>query len=47
MSKRSLFAAAFLGTTPLLVPLQLQAFFGFFGGGFSFDTGWGGWGGPG
>lgn len=47
MSKRSVFAAALLGTVLLSVPLQSQAFFGFFGGGFSFGTGWGGWGGPG
>lgn len=47
MNKRSVFAAAFLGTVLLLVPLQSQAFFGFFGGGFSFGTGWSGWGGPG
>jgi hypothetical protein len=47
MKKRSVFGAAFLGTILFLVPLQSQAFFGFFGGGFSFGTGWGGWGGPG
>jgi hypothetical protein len=47
MSKRSVFAAALLGTILLVVPLQSQAFFGFFGGGFSFGTGWSGWGGPG
>jgi hypothetical protein len=47
MNKRSVFAAALLGTVLLLVPLQSQAFFGFFGGGFSVGTGWGGWGGPG
>jgi hypothetical protein len=47
MKKRSVLAAALLGTLLLLVPVQSQAFFGFFGGGFSFGTGWGGWGGPG
>jgi hypothetical protein len=41
--------AALLGTLLLAVPAQSQAFFGFFGGGFSFGFGggWGGWGGPG
>ncbi|KAA6182308.1 hypothetical protein F2Q65_18125 [Thiohalocapsa marina] len=47
MKKRYVLAAALLGTLLLAVPLQSQAFFGFFGGGFSFGTGWGGWGGPG
>jgi hypothetical protein len=47
MRRHSTFLAAVLGTLLLAVPLQSQAFFGFFGGGFSFGTGWGGWGGPG
>jgi hypothetical protein len=49
MKKRFIFATALVGTLLLAVPLQSQAFFGFFGGGFSFGfgTGWGGWGGPG
>lgn len=39
---------AFLATLMLTVPTDSEAFFGFFGGGFSFGfgSGWG-WGGPG
>jgi hypothetical protein len=47
MRRHSVMLAALLGTLLLCIPLQSQAFFGFFGGGFSFGTGWGGWGGPG
>jgi hypothetical protein len=49
MRRRSVLLAALLGSVLMAVPLQSQAFFGFFGGGFSFGfgTGWGGWGGPG
>jgi hypothetical protein len=47
MRRHSVILAATLGTMLMLVPLQSQAFFGCFGGGFSFGTGWSGWGGPG
>ncbi len=47
MRRHSIVLASLFGTLLMLVPLQSQAFFGFFGGGFSFGTGWGGWGGPG
>ena len=49
MRGRKAFLTALLGTLLLAVPAQSQAFFGFFGGGFSFGFGggWGGWGGPG
>jgi hypothetical protein len=47
MRRHSIALAALFGTLLMLVPLQSQAFFGFFGGGFSFGTGWSGWGGPG
>ena len=47
MRRHSIVLAALFGTLLMLVPLQSQAFFGFFGGGFSVGTGWGGWGGPG
>lgn len=47
MRRGSIVVAALFGTLLMFVPLQSQAFFGFFGGGFSFGTGWGGWGGPG
>jgi hypothetical protein len=47
MRRHSIMLAALLGTVLMAVPLQSQAFFGFFGGGFSFGTGWSGWGGPG
>jgi len=47
MRRHSIALAALFGTLLMLVPLQSQAFFGFFGGGFGFGTGWSGWGGPG
>lgn len=49
MKKRSAFATALLATLLLAVPVESKAFFGFFGGGFSFGFGggFGGWGGPG
>jgi len=47
MKKRSAFTTALLTTLLLAVPVESQAFFGFFGGGFSFGGGFGGWGGPG
>jgi hypothetical protein len=49
MRRHSFLLGAFLGTLLLAIPVQSQAFFGFFGGGFSmgFGGGWSGWGGPG
>ena len=49
MKRHSILLTALLGTLLLVIPAQSQAFFGFFGGGFSFGLGggWGGWGGPG
>lgn len=49
MKRRSAFTTALLATLLLAVPVQSEAFFGFFGGGFSFGVGggFGGWGGPG
>ncbi len=49
MRRHSVLLSAFLGTLLLAVPVQSQAFCGFFGGGFSFGFGggFGGWGGPG
>jgi hypothetical protein len=46
MRRHPIFLAALLGTLLLALPAQSQAFFGFFGGGFSFGFG-SGWGGPG
>ncbi len=46
MKRRTAFATALLATLLLAVPVESQAFFGFFGGGFSFGGGFGGWGGP-
>lgn len=48
MRKSSVFATTLLATLLMAVPTQSHAFFGFFGGGFSFGFGggWGGWGGP-
>ena len=49
MKRHSTFATALLASLLLSVPVESQAFFGFFGGGFSFGFGGGlgGWGGPG
>jgi len=49
MKRRSALATALVSTLLLSVPLESEAFFGFFGGGFSFGFGggFGGWGGPG
>lgn len=47
MKRRSAFTTALFFTLLLGVPSESQAFFGFFGGGFSFGGGFGGWGGPG
>ena len=47
--KKKLFTAASALAAVILaaIPAQSQAFFGFFGGGFSFGVGGGYWGGPG
>lgn len=49
MKRSHVFVSALLATLLLAIPAQSQAFFGFFGGGFSFGLGggWSGWGGPG
>ena len=47
MKKLCTAASAFLAVLLMAIPAQSQAFFGFFGGGFSFGFGGGGWGGPG
>jgi hypothetical protein len=49
MKRRSAFTTALLTTLLLAVPVESEAFFGFFGGGFNFGFGggFGGWGGPG
>lgn len=49
MKRSGVFLSAVLGTLLFAIPAQSQAFFGFFGGGFSFGFGggWSGWGGPG
>lgn len=48
MKRLSSAALALLATLMVAVPSESQAFFGFFGGGFSFGIGSGwGWGGPG
>jgi hypothetical protein len=47
MKRLPVFASALLATTLVALPVKTQAFFGFFGGGFSFGVGSGWWGGPG
>ena len=42
MKRHSTFATALLATLLLAVPVESQAFFGFFGGGFGFGFGGGG-----
>ena len=47
MKRLPVFASALLATALVALPAPSQAFFGFFGGGFSFGGGTGWWGGPG
>ena len=47
MKRLSSTLIAMVATLLMAVPGESQAFFGFFGGGFSFGFGGGGWGGPG
>ena len=49
MKRSHVLVSAAFATLLLCIPVQSQAFFGFFGGGFSFGFGggWSGWGGPG
>lgn len=47
MKKLCTAAAALSAVVLMAIPAQSQAFFGSFGGGFSFGFGGGGWGGPG
>ncbi len=47
MKKLCMAAAALSAVILAAIPAQSQAFFGFFGGGFSFGVGGGYWGGPG
>ncbi len=47
MKKLCTATAALSAVVLMAIPAQSQAFFGFFGGGFSFGFGGGGWGGPG
>jgi hypothetical protein len=46
MKKRSVVFSAMFGTLLLTIPMQSQAFFCGWGGGFSFGFGGGGWGYP-